>query len=159
VPDLWLSRSWTTRARRPGEPEDAYVFVDEGTFRAHAAAGGFLEWVELWAGQLSGTPVPAPPPGKDIVLEIDVRGAAQVKERFPDAVLILLLPPSRAVQEQRLRGRGDPEEKVRARLALSDDEEQAGQALADHVVVNDDLGRAVEEVAGIVEAWRSAPPR
>jgi guanylate kinase len=159
VPNLWLSRSWTTRARRHGEPEDAYVFVDEDTFRSRIAAGGFVEWVALWAGQLSGTPVPDPPPGDDIVLEIDVRGAAQVKERFPDAVLIMLLPPSREVQEQRLRGRGDPDEKVRARLELSDEEEEAGRALADHVVVNDELGRAVDEVAGIVEAWRNAPPR
>jgi guanylate kinase len=156
VPDLWLSRSWTTRPRRPGELPDAYHFVDEKAFRAHAEAGGFLEWVELWPGQLSGTPIPVSPPGQDILLEIDVRGARQVRERFPDAVLVLVRPPSREVQAARLRGRGDLEERVLARLALSDAEESEGLRLADHIVVNDDLDRAVEEVAGIVKAHRSA---
>lgn len=159
VPDLWLSRSWTTRARRPGEPADAYHFVDRAAFEAHAAAGGFLEWVEILPGQLSGTPVPEPPPGHDQVLEIDVRGARQIKERFGDAVLVLLLPPSREVQEARLRGRGDGEAHVRARLVLAEQEVQEGRKIADHVVVNDDLERAVDEVAGIVHAWRSASPR
>jgi guanylate kinase len=155
VPDLWLSRSWTTRPRRPGERPDAYHFVDEKAFRAHADAGGFLEWVELWPGQLSGTPVPSPPPGHDILLEIDVRGARQVRGRFAEAVLILVVPPSREVQAERLRLRGDPEERVAARLALSDEEEEEGRRLADHIVVNDDLDRAVEELTGIVEAHRS----
>jgi guanylate kinase len=160
VPNLWLSRSWTTRARRPGEPKDAYVFVDRPAFEAHVAAGGFLEWVEFLPGQLSGTPVPDPPRGHDIVLEIDLRGAQQVKARFGDEVkAVLLLPPSRHVQETRLRGRGDPEEKVLARLALADIEEREGRDLADAIVVNDDLDRAVTELAGIVEAWRSNAPR
>jgi guanylate kinase len=155
VPNLWLSRSWTTRSRRPGEPEDAYHFVDERTFRDHARAGGFLEWVELWPGQLSGTPIPEVSGGDDIVLEIDVRGARQIRERFPDAVLVLVRPPSREVQAARLRGRGDPEERVATRLALSDAEEAEGVRLADHIVVNDDLNRAVEELAGIVMSYRS----
>lgn len=157
VPGLWLSRSWTTRPRRPGEPEDAYVFVDRATFEAHAAAGGFLEWVEFLPGQLSGTPLPDPPPGHDIVLEIDVRGARQVKQRFPDARVLLVLPPSREAQEQRLRARGDPPEQVAARLALAETEEREGRALADAVVVNDDLDRAVAEAIGIIRAWRNEP--
>lgn len=155
-PALWLSRSWTTRPRRPGEAEDAYVFVDRATFEAHAAAGGFLEWVEFLPGQLSGTPIPDPPPGADILLEIDVRGARRIKELFPDAKVVLILPPSRAEQEARLRGRGDPPEQVAARLALAETEEREGRALADAIVVNDDVDRAVAEVAGIIRAWRSA---
>ncbi|MCU1462785.1 MAG: gmk [Acidimicrobiales bacterium] len=152
---MWLSRSWTTRDRRPGEPPDAYHFVDRATFEAKARDGGFVEWVEFLPGQLSGTPVPTPPAGEDIVLEIDVRGAAQVKERFPDAVVILVVPPSRSEQEIRLRGRGDPPDLVAQRLEMAAGEEEAGRDLADHVIVNDDLDRAVEEVAAIVEAHRS----
>ena len=159
LPGLWLSRSWTTRARRPGEPAGAYRFVDREAFEAHARAGGFLEWVEFLPGQLSGTPVPDPPAGEDVILEIDVRGARQVRERYPDARVVLVLPPSREVQEERMRRRGDDEERIARRLGMSDQEERDGRALADHVIVNDDLGRAVEELAGIVSAWRNAPPR
>ena len=158
MPKLWLSRSWTTRARRPGEPEDAYHFVDEAAFRAHADAGGFLEWVEFLPGQFYGTPLPDAPPGHDLLLEIDVRGAGQVRERYPEAVLVLLVPPSREVQEARLRGRGDRPERVAERLALAETEERDGRRLADHVVVNDDLDRAVEEVAAIVETRRGGTP-
>ena len=159
LPGLWLSRSWTTRARRPGEPADAYRFVDRETFEAHARAGGFLEWVEFLPGHLSGTPVPEPPPGEDVILEIDVRGARQVRERYPDARVVLVLPPSREAQEERMRRRGDDEQRIARRLAMSDEEERDGRALADHVIVNDDLDRAVEELTGIVSAWRNALPR
>ena len=159
VPNLWLSRSWTTRARRKGEPEDAYYFVDRDAFERHVADGGFLEWVEFLPGQLSGTPMPAPPEGDDVVLEIDVRGGQQVKAARPDAVQILVVAPSREVQERRLRARGDDEPKIEARLAMADHEEGVGRAFADHVVVNDDLARAVDEVAGIVELHRSQRTR
>ena len=117
---------------------------------------GFLEWVEILPGQLSGTPVPDPPPGHDVVLEIDIRGGKQVKERYPDdTVLIMVLPPSREELEARMRRRGDSEELIRARLALAESEEAEGRELADHIIVNDDLNRAVEELAGIVESHRS----
>ena len=155
VPDLWLSRSWTTRERRVGEAEDAYVFVDRDAFEAHVAAGGFLEWV-TFLDYLQGTPLPDPPPGDDIVLEIDLQGALQIKEKFPDAVLILLTPPSREVQEARLRARGDHPDRVAQRLEIADAEESEGRRVADHVVVNDELNRAVEELAGIVERHRSS---
>lgn len=159
VPRLWLSRSWTTRARRPGEAADAYVFVDESTFRAHADAGGFLEWVELWQGQVSGTPWPSPPPGDDVLLEIDVRGAEKVKQQVADAILVLVVAPSREVQEARLRARGDDPAKIAHRLGLAAEEEQLGRELADHVLVNDRLERAVEELAAIVEQRRSTRSR
>lgn len=150
-----MSRSWTTRPPRPGEDHDAYHFVDRATFDAHAAADGFLEWAEVF-GERYGTPVPQPPPGRDVLLEIDVQGAAQVKGRHPGATVIFVEPPSRAVQESRLRGRGDPPDKIAARIAQADAEEAAGRALADHVVVNDVLSRSVAEVAGIVEAVRES---
>ena len=156
VGNLWLSRSWTTRARRPGEPGDAYTFVDRAAFEARIAAGGFLEWSEHF-DQLYGTPLPDPPPGHDVLLEIDVNGAELVRRRHPEAVIVLVLPPSREAQADRLRGRGDAPASIARRLARAEYEEAKGRALADHVVVNDDLGRAVDEVVGIVEGHRETP--
>jgi guanylate kinase len=155
VENLWLSRSWTTRPRRANDAPDAYVFVERSAFEEKAAAGGFLEWNEVY-GNLYGTPSPEPSAGCDVLLEIDVQGASDVKAQRPDAVVVLVLPPSRAAQEARLRGRGDHEESIAARLAKAAEEERAGRALADHVVVNDDLSQAVDEVVGIVEAHRRA---
>ena len=151
---LWLSRSWTTRVRRDGEDPGAYVWVTPEAFRARADAGGFLEWAEF-LGNLYGTPTPEPPEGMDVLLEIDVQGARQVKAAYPEAVCVLVRPPSRDVQEARLRGRGDPEEQIQQRLLLAAREEVEAADLADHEVVNDDLDGVVEEVAGIIEAWRS----
>jgi guanylate kinase len=153
LPNLWLSRSWTTRPVRDAEPPDAYVFVDGAAFDAHVAGGGFLEWAEVF-GHRYGTPWPEPPAGHDVLLEIDVQGAGQVRARHPEAVVVFVEAPSRQAQEQRLRGRGDAEEVMARRLAAAPAEERAGRALADHVVVNDDLGRAIEEVAAILESRR-----
>jgi guanylate kinase len=89
-----------------------------------------------------------------VLLEIDVQGAAQVKARHPDAVVVFVEAPSRAAQEARLRARGDREELIATRLAGAPAEEEAGRALADHRVVNDDLDRAVDEVAAILESHR-----
>jgi len=150
---LWLSRSWTTRPRRPGEAADAYRFVDDETFAAHDRAGGFLESAQVFDHRY-GTPVPDPPPGHDVLLEIDVQGAAQVKRHRPDAVVILVLAPTRAAQEARLRGRGESDATVARRLAEADREEAAGRALADHVVINDDLSRATGEVTAILDHHR-----
>ena len=150
---MWLSRSWTTRPRRTGEPADAYVFVDREAFDAHIEAGGFLEWAEVF-GNRYGTPWPEPPEGYDVLLEIDVQGAAHVKSRHPEAVVVFVEAPSRQAQERRLRGRGDREDLIAGRLAAAPEEERAGRALADYIVVNDDLDRAIEEVAAIVESRR-----
>ena len=152
-PTLWLSRSWTTRARRVGESPHAYRFVDRPYFQAHLQSGGFLEWAEVF-DHLYGTPIPTPPEGADVVLEIDVQGAQQVRATNLAAILIFIEPPSRDDQEVRLRGRGDDESVIVRRLAKAAAEEAIGERIADHVVVNDDLERAVTEVAGIVEAHR-----
>lgn len=155
-PGLWLSRSWTTRERRPGESADAYVFTTPGTFEERITSGGFLEWTEF-LGNYYGTPLPEhldDPAAPDTVLEIELDGAQQVKHRYPEAVLIFVLPPSREEQERRLRGRGDPGDKVLARLRKAEIEERIGRAEADHVVVNDDLERTIDEMLAIIAAER-----
>jgi guanylate kinase len=156
-PTLWLSRSWTTRARRPGEPEDAYTFVARDAFDAKVRAGGFLEWAEF-LGNLYGTPIPDQPTGTDVVLEIDLQGAAQVRAREPGAVVVLLVPPSVEAQAERLRGRGDDEAAVSRRIAKGEEEMRVGRTLTPYVVVNDDLESAVAQVAGILDAHRTPRP-
>jgi len=155
-PRLRLSRSWTTRPRRPGETEDAYTFVDRAAFEAHLARGSFLEFDEF-LGNLYGTPAPdsLDDPDHDLLLEINVQGAEQVRCHRPDSLVVLLVAPSRDVQERRLTERGDDDEHVARRLAIADAEEVKGRALADAVVVNDDLERAVNEVAGILSRSRN----
>ena len=148
-PRLWLSRSWTTRAQRTGEADGAYVFTDRARFEERIAAGGFLEWTDF-LGNYYGTPTPEPVAGHDVVLEIEVNGAMQVKKIHPEAVLIFVLPPSRDEQQRRLRGRGDPEDRVAERLQKALDEEPVGMSLANHVVVNDDLERTVGEMMQII---------
>ncbi|MGI8491488.1 MAG: guanylate kinase [Acidimicrobiales bacterium] len=158
-PTLRLSLSWTTRARRPGEAEDAYVWVDRERFMDRVRAGGFLEWNEFAGnGALYGTPSLEAEDlqgDRDIVLEIDPNGAAQVKARRPDAVMVLLTAPSPEVQEGRLRGRGDDDAAVVRRLEVGRQEELRARQIADHVVVNRDVEQAVEEVAGILERYRA----
>jgi guanylate kinase len=154
-PRLWLSRSWTTRERRPSEDADAYVFTDTETFERRIANGGFLEWTEF-LGNYYGSPLPEPADDQDIVLEIEVDGAQQVKRVYPDAMLIFVLPPSREEQERRLRGRGDPGDKVLARLKKAEVEEPVGRDLADHVVVNDELDDTIDEMLRIIESARGA---
>jgi len=154
-PSLHLSRSWTTRERRPGERADAYHFVSRADFESHRERGGFLEWTEF-LGNYYGTPVPPVDLVDDIVLEIEVDGAQQVKARHPECLLIFVLPPSRDEQRRRLEGRGDPEHKVHERLRKAEEEEPVGRALADHVVVNDSLDRTVAEMMSIIRRHRAA---
>lgn len=151
---LWLSRSWTTREQRPGEADDAYVFATREEFDLHIRAGGFLEWAQFFEHRY-GTPVPVAPSGSDVVLEIDVQGALQVREVDADAIVVLVLPPSRGEQRRRMQHRGDTDEHVAKRLAKSDAEEEVGRQIADLIVVNDDLERTVAEVAELIEAHRA----
>ncbi len=151
--NLWLSRSWTTRAQRDGESDDAYVFVTRPEFEQRVADGGFLEWTEF-LGNLYGSPTPNVDDGVDIVLEIELHGASQVKSRHPEAILVFVQPPSRDEQRRRLQGRGDSEQHVIERLRKAEEEERQGAKIADVVVVNDDLARAVAEIEGIIGAAR-----
>jgi guanylate kinase len=133
------------------------VFVDRATFEDAVAQGRFLEWAEF-LDNLMGTPVPDPPDGSDVLLEIDVQGAEQVLAKRPDATVIMLVPPSADVQAQRLAARGDDQEHVRRRVELGRSEVERGAKIAAHTVVNDDLGQAVAELTAIVERTRTAAP-
>ncbi|HEX3298984.1 MAG TPA: guanylate kinase [Actinomycetota bacterium] len=157
---LAVSISATTRRKRPGETGGVdYLFVDDAGFDRMVAAGDLLEWAEVYPGRRYGTPRSfvdrTLAEGRDVVLEIDVQGAAQIRSQAPEAVLILLAPPSMDALEARLRGRGTEDEaSVAERLAAAARElEQAGWF--DHVVVNDDVDRAADEVAAIIEAFRT----
>ena len=154
-PEIWLSRSWTTRARRPGEAEDAYVFATPEAFEDHVAAGGFLEWVEF-LDYRQGTPVPDAPPGTDMLFEIDVAGAAALFALDPDALLVFVDTPDRDEQRRRLEQRGDADERVRARLAKGDEEREAARHLPMHHVVNDVLDDAVAELEALIDTHRAS---
>jgi guanylate kinase len=153
-PRLWLSRSWTTRARRPGESPDAYHFVGREQFLDRVGNGGFLEWTEF-LDYLQGSPLPEPPEGHDVVFEIDVRGAANVKSLYPGALLVFIDAPDRSVQEARLRGRGDDEERIRQRLAKAEEEVELAARLDVVHVVNDDLAAALQELQRVIAEHRS----
>lgn len=152
-PQLWLSRSWTTRPQRPGERDDAYTYVDRPAFEAKADDGGFLEYAEF-LGNLYGTPWPDAEATHDVVLEIDVQGAGQVLDRDPTALFILLEPPSPEVQAERLRGRGDPPEQAEKRIEVAQAELAEGRRLGAVRIVNDDLDRTVAEVRRLIDEQR-----
>jgi len=150
---LWLSRSWTTRSRRANEDGTEYRFVDRATFERAINEHHFLEWAEVH-GNLYGTPLTKAPPGDDVLLEIEVQGAEQVQQKIPAAVVFLILPPSMHQLEERLRARGDSEEHIARRLSATPQELARGKELASHVVLNDDLERAVGEILSILEGLR-----
>ncbi len=133
---------------------EAYHFTNRELFKAHIEAGGFLEWVEF-LDYMQGTPMPSPPTGHDVVFEIDVHGAQQVARRYPNALLIFVDAPSRSHQKDRLRGRGDADDKVAARLAKAAEEVVLANDLGCDVVINDDLERAVEEIECLILARRA----
>ena len=155
VDHLWLSRSWTTRAPRPGEGADAYTFVSRDVFEERIAAGGFLEYA-VNVGEYYGTPLPEAPSGDDVVFEIDVQGAKQVQERCEDVVCVFLVPPSRAEQEARLRARGDDDAHVQKRLELAEWETAEAARIGAITVVNDEVEKAVDRLAAIIFDARAA---
>jgi len=154
-PQAWLSVSATTRKPRLGDKHGVqYYFLEEGEFKERARRGAFLEWAEVH-GNLYGTPLDKvmekKSQGRDVILEIDVDGARQVRSRDPDAVTIFVMPPSIEVLEERLRGRGTEKEKElqkRLRNALKESKKKDD---FDYVVINDDFHRAADKLCAIYE--------
>lgn len=155
---LNLSISYSTRAPRPGEVDgENYHFVDRETFLAMEIRGEFLEFAEVH-GNLYGTSKPwiegQMRAGRDIVLEIDCQGAAQVKRIFPAAVSIFILPPSMAELERRLRGRGTDSEAVIAGRMQAAEEELSRAREFDYAIINADFSEACDQLACVVTAAR-----
>jgi guanylate kinase len=147
VPDLALSVSATTRPPRPSEVEGRdYHFLSEEEFEKRLLRNEFLEHA-MYAGNHYGTPRSEIDRASDgLVLEIEVEGARQVRERLPEALQVFIAPPSPQVLRDRLVGRGtDSEDQMERRLARAE-EELAAQTEFKHVVVNDDVDRAVAEL-------------
>lgn len=156
-PELVLSVSCTTREPRPGEVDGRdYRFVSPQVFDRLMEEDAFLEWAEIYGHHRSGTPL-APvvqeiERGRHVILEIDVQGAAAVRRRMPEAVLIFLAPPSDGELERRLRARRTESEPDMERRLAAARSEMDQRSWFDHVVVNDEVGRAAAEVAAIIDA-------
>ena len=162
LPDLALSRSYTSRPVRAGESNGVdYNFITRPRFQEMIAADEFLEWAEVF-GNLYGTCATDVEAriagGLDIVLVIDVQGARQVRMRYQNTVGVFVLPPSFETLEQRLRGRSkDPEEAMQRRLQTARNEVAAFTEY-DYVVVNDELEACVDRLRSIVLAERAKLP-
>ncbi len=152
--DFVFSVSATTRAPRPGEVDGKnYRFITREEFESRIECGDMLEYTE-YCGNLYGSPRKEAEQvldsGRNLVLEIEVEGAENIKRKFPEAVLVLLLPPSHSVQEKRLRARGtETEEKICERLARAKEEILHAPSY-DYVVYNHD-GRDTDAAAQILE--------
>jgi guanylate kinase len=155
---LRFSVSHTTRGPRPGEQDGVqYFFVAEERFRELRQQGAFLEWATVH-GQLYGTSLGeyerAVRDGVDLLLDLDVQGAAQVRLKFPDAVSVFILPPSRQALEQRMRNRGQDSEEVIAQRLAAAREEMSHYGEFDFVIVNEHFDTAVDEMCAIFVASR-----
>lgn len=153
-PDLVVSVSATTRPPREDEVDGVhYRFVSAEEFEHLARSGGLLEWAEF-GGSRYGTPAApvadALAGGHTVVLEIDVQGARQVRERLPDAVLVFLVPPDLQTLAERLRRRGTEDEATIGRRLDSARAELAEADLFDHRVTNDDIATAADTIARIL---------
>lgn len=157
-PHINLSVSYTTREPRAGERDGKdYHFVSRATFMAMAERGEFLESAEVY-GNLYGTAQTwisqEIAKGRDILLEIDWQGAAQVRGLFPDAVSIFILPPSLQALEQRLTGRGKDSAEVIAKRMAAVREDVGHVAEFDYVIINDNLNEALRELNSVVLSAR-----
>jgi guanylate kinase len=159
VPNLRMSRSYTSRAARAGEHDGIdYNFISRDRFEQMARDGEFLEWADVFGnyyGTSSADTETSLGRGEDVVLVIDVQGARQVRSRGIENVGVFVLPPSATVLEQRLRGRSkDSEDQIRRRLDVAR-KEVAEYAQYEYVVINDEVETAVDRLRAIVLAERA----
>ena len=158
-----LSISMTSRAPRPGDVEGVnYFFVSREEFEKTIAENGLLEYAE-YCGNYYGTPrafvEKKLEEGRNVILEIEIQGASNIKKAFPESLLIFVTPPSAAELEKRLRSRGtETEEAIKGRLSRAH-EESVGMDQYDFIVINDDLEECVDEVHRIIELSRKQPVR
>jgi guanylate kinase len=165
MPGTMPSISCTTRGRRATEASGkCYDFVTDADFEAMIARGEFLEYARVFGRHSYGTPKKwleeSRKSGLDLVLEIDVQGASQVKRLLPESVAIFILPPSREELERRLRSRGqNSDDDIARRLEKARDEIAEFGKYYDFCVVNEDVARAGREVQAIVTALRCSKAR
>ena len=158
-----LSISMTTRQPREGERDGVeYFFTDKEKFEQNIKEDGFIEYAS-YCDNYYGTPrayvEEQLKAGKDVILEIEIQGALQVKEKFPESLLLFVTPPSAKELERRLVGRGtESEEVIKKRLSRASEESEGIEAY-DYIVVNDNLEVCVEELHSLVNAARRAPIR
>lgn len=160
VPELTLSCSYTTRSPRPGErPGIDYYYVDDATFDRMISRGEFLEWFPVHDhryGTARWVVEQALAEGRDVLFDVDVDGAAALKQAYPQAAAVFILPPTLAALEQRLRNRGSEDEATVA-LRLSRVRKELGRAESfDYLVVNDVLAEAEQDLLAIYRAERCA---
>lgn len=159
-PDVFLSISSTTRPARPGERNGVdYHFVREAAFLGMRDRGEFLESAEVY-GNYYGTPrrpvEAALSVGKDVLCELDIQGAQAIKRAEPHAILIFIEPPSLDDLTLRLRGRGTEDAAALSKRLRAAYDEVKNKGLYDHIVVNDAVDRAVEEVLRIMDGSRTS---
>jgi len=163
VPNLVFSISYTTRPPRPSEtPGVDYIFISRKDFEDRLARGEFLEYAEVFGnyyGTNRETFEAATREGKDLVLDIDVQGARQLKVAIPQAISIFVLPPSRDVLEQRLRSRSQDSEEVIERRLRGAAEEVQNYKQYDFVLINREIEEASARLVNIVEAERQRKAR
>jgi guanylate kinase len=156
LPGLMFSVSYTTRKPRGDEVDGhSYRFVSRADFEARIAGGEFLEWAEVFGnyyGTHRGILEEAQAQGKDLVLDIDVQGARQLRSRIPEAVSVFILAPSRQILEQRLRARGEDREDVIQRRLRDAAEEIRNYQQYDYVLINRDLDQSAATLSAIVRA-------
>jgi guanylate kinase len=163
VPDLSLSISYTTRAPRGAEKNGSeYFFIDEPAFRAMINRGEFLEWADVY-GHLYGTNAlqveRARQTGRDIILEIDVQGAASIRRQVPDSISIFILPPSFELLRNRLVARATDSAADLERRLKGAPAEVAQYEHFDYVILNDDINRASQQLAAVIHAERARRER
>ncbi|ADD28847.1 guanylate kinase [Meiothermus ruber] len=160
---MYYSISMTTRPPRPGERNGVdYYFVSKADFESKIAQNGFLEWAQ-YVDDYYGTPrepvEEALSKGQDVLLEIEVQGALQVKQTLPEAILVFIIPPSLSELRRRLLVRGtDSLPKIRKRLERAVEEIRMADRFK-YVLVNDQLDKAVSDFAAIIQAERLLQPR
>jgi guanylate kinase len=162
-PSIALSVSFTSRAARPGERHaEHYHFVSAETFQQMVAAGDFFEHALVhgdWKGTARQSVEPQLAAGRDVLLEIDWQGAAQVRRQVPDAVGVFILPPSPEALEQRMRARAQDSDAVIAQRLAAAREEMSHYREFDYVIVNEHFEVAVDDMCSIFNACRLRRPR